>query len=103
MTSIEAIAAIGVEPAPASALLGGPVVHQDETTRFGELIARSVRDVEGKVETAQDLVRAFALDEPVPIHQVTIALEEARLAVELAMQVRNRLVDGYRELMNMQL
>jgi flagellar hook-basal body complex protein FliE len=34
---------------------------------------------------------------------VTYALEEARMAVELAMQVRSKLVDGYREIMNMQL
>jgi flagellar hook-basal body complex protein FliE len=37
----------------------------------------------------------------VPLHQVTYALEEARLSVELAMQVRTRLVESYRELMNM--
>jgi len=37
------------------------------------------------------------------VHQVTLALEQARLSVELAMQVRQRLVESYRELMNMQL
>jgi flagellar hook-basal body complex protein FliE len=37
------------------------------------------------------------------VHQVTYALEEARLSVELAMQVRAKLLDGFRELMNMQL
>jgi flagellar hook-basal body complex protein FliE len=32
-----------------------------------------------------------------------MALEDARLSVELAMQVRTRLLEGYRELMGMQL
>jgi len=49
------------------------------------------------------MVKAFALDDSIPVHQVTFALEEARLAVELAMQVRTRLLESYRELMNMQL
>jgi flagellar hook-basal body complex protein FliE len=49
------------------------------------------------------MVRAFALDDSVPVHQVTVALEQARLSVELALQVRERLVDGFREIMNTQL
>jgi flagellar hook-basal body complex protein FliE len=32
-----------------------------------------------------------------------MALEQARLSVELAMQVRSRIVEGYREIMNIPL
>ena len=71
---------------------------------FGQLFSEGLADVNEKVANADRLVRSFALDESsVPIHQVTIALEEARLAVELAMQVRTRLVEAYKELMNTQL
>lgn len=70
---------------------------------FAALLADGMRAVDARVAGANDLVRRFAVDETVPIHQVTHALEEARLAVELAMQVRGRLVESYRELMNMQL
>jgi flagellar hook-basal body complex protein FliE len=59
--------------------------------------------MEAKVARADQLVKAFALNDSIPVHQVTYALEEARLSVELAMQVRARLLEGYRELMNMQL
>ena len=59
--------------------------------------------VNAKLDQADALVRRFAVDDSVPVHQVTMALEEARLSVELAMQVRARLVEGYRDLMNMQL
>jgi flagellar hook-basal body complex protein FliE len=62
-----------------------------------------MKQVDEKLATADSLVRQFALDDSVPVHKVTYALEEARLSVELAMQVRTRLVEGYRELMNMQL
>lgn len=83
---------------PAAAVAPGPA-----TAGFGEILAAGMRGVAGKLATADDLVRGFTLNEGVPIHQVTYALEEARLSVELAMQVRGRLLDGYRELMNMQL
>lgn len=56
-----------------------------------------------KVARADELVKQFALDDSIPVHQVTFAMEEAKLAVELAMQVRSRLLEGYRDLMNMQL
>lgn len=80
-----------VAPAPAA------------TTSFGNILSAGVNGVSAKIATADDLVKRFALDPTVPIHQVTYALEEARLSVELAMQVRGRLLEGYREIMNMQL
>jgi flagellar hook-basal body complex protein FliE len=70
---------------------------------FGDMISAGLHQIDRKVASADALVRSFALDDNVPLHQVTFALEEARLSVELAMQVQTRLVEGYRQLMNMQL
>lgn len=70
---------------------------------FADMLAQGLANMETKVAQADDLVRRFAVDGDVPVHQVTFALEEARLSVELAMQVRARLTEAYRDLMNMQL
>ena len=70
---------------------------------FAVMLSEGLESVSSKVDYANQMVRDFAVDETVPIHQVTIALEEARMSVELATQVRQRLVEGYREIMNMQL
>lgn len=70
---------------------------------FGDMLAQGLKGVEGKIDVADAKVREFAINEDMPVHEVTIALEEARLSVELALQVRTRLVEGYREIMNMQL
>jgi flagellar hook-basal body complex protein FliE len=59
--------------------------------------------MEARITRADEMVKRFAVDDSVPVHQVTYALEEARLSIELAMQVRTRLVEAYRDLMNMQL
>lgn len=106
MTGIEAIGAVGPAlGAPAITSLGaaGPAADAAAGSGFAELLTAGMRQVDGKIAHANDLVRQFALDDSVPLHQVTFALEEARMAVELAMQVRGRLVESYRELMNMQL
>ena len=70
---------------------------------FADMIAAGLKNVESKIDAANAKVRDFSLNEDIPIHEVTIALEEARMSVELALQVRTRLIEGYREIMNMQL
>lgn len=107
MTGIEAIGAIGPGSGEAAisrlGLTAQAVPAQASTAGFSDILASGIRHVEGKLATANELVQRFALDDSVPLHQVTYALEEARLSVELAMQVRTRLVESYRELMNMQI
>lgn len=103
MSPIAAIAFTGFGT-PAITQLGLPAVAQQAPAQgFADLLATGFKTMDAKVAKADDLVRRFALDDSVPVHQVTYALEEARLSVELAMQVRARLVEGYREMMNMQL
>lgn len=70
---------------------------------FAKLLASGVEAVNEKALTADAVARAFALDDSIPVHQVTYALAEARLSLELMIQVRNRLVEGYQDLMRMQL
>lgn len=70
---------------------------------FAVMLSEGLDSVSDKLTHANEMVRDFAVDETIPIHQVTIALEEARMGVELATQVRQRLLEGYREIMNMQL
>lgn len=84
-------------------VLAAPAPAPAPATSFGQVLQAGIDAVDGKLRTADSLVRRFALGDEIPMHQVTYALEEARLSVELAMQVRGRLLDGYRELMNMQL
>jgi flagellar hook-basal body complex protein FliE len=37
------------------------------------------------------------------LHQVMLDLEQAKLSFQLALQVRNRLLEGYQEIMRMQI
>jgi flagellar hook-basal body complex protein FliE len=81
---------------PVSVMDGG-------TASFSKIMMSDLNKVDHQIAAADSLVQRFALGEPIPVHQVTIALEQARISLELAMQVRSRLLEGYREIMNMQL
>lgn len=114
MNEIAAIGAVAESSAPVTLMplvpteinvLAQPAPNALANTRtdFTNLMTDGLARMDAKVAHADQMVTQFALDDSTPIHHVTIALEEARLSVELAMQVRQRFVEGYRELMNMQL
>jgi flagellar hook-basal body complex protein FliE len=106
MSEISAISAISPASLSARVKVDVPAqawVPNNAGVSFSDLMSKGAGQVEQKLAEADRLVRAFTLDESIPVHQVTIALEEARYSVELAMQVRQRLVEAYRDIMNMQL
>lgn len=107
MSVLPPIATVPPVAAPLSFQLGAPLAAPTPaaTTEpgFGAMVMAGLRQVDAKVAHANAMAKAFVLDDSIPVHQVTMALEQARMSVELAMQVRARLVEGYRELMNMQL
>lgn len=106
MNGIEAVGAVGLNSVdPVLTRLGMPMQApvQSAGVSFSDMMNAGMRHVDAKIGNANELVKQFALDDSVPLHQVTYALEEARMTVELAMQVRGRLVESFREMMNMQL
>lgn len=70
---------------------------------FAEILFGGIDKVSQKLVEADAQAKAFALDDSIPLHQVTFALEEGRMALELMIQVRTRLVEAYQQIMQMQL
>jgi flagellar hook-basal body complex protein FliE len=70
---------------------------------FGGLLLAGVQQVDHAVSAANGAVTDFALGKDLPPHQVIMALEDARMSLQFALQIRSRLVEGYQELMRMQL
>lgn len=64
---------------------------------FSELI-QNVKDTDAEYTQAQYLLATGQLDNPA---QLSIAGEKASLAVDLLIQLRNRALDAYNELKNM--
>jgi flagellar hook-basal body complex protein FliE len=85
----------------APAWQSGLVQHSQQS--FGGMLLSGVQQVDTSVTAANNAVMDFALGKDVPPHQVVMALEDARLSLQFALQVRSRLVEGYQELMRMQL
>ena len=78
------------------------VTPQPTDTSFGDLFKRAINDASGMQDDAQNMIGAFLRGEPVELHQVMAASEEASISLELLVEIRNKLTDAYRSVMNTQ-
>jgi flagellar hook-basal body complex protein FliE len=69
---------------------------------FGQMLDGLVATVATKQATAADLTRQVLLGDSDQLHQSVIAMQEAGVAFSLMVEVRNKLVESYQELMRMQ-
>jgi flagellar hook-basal body complex protein FliE len=69
---------------------------------FGDLFKQAMNEASGLQEESQRMIAAFVRGEPVELHQVMAAAQEASLSVELLVEIRNKLTEAYRSVMNMQ-
>jgi len=74
----------------------------DEGTSFTEVFKRVVNDAGALQDESKDLIGAFLRGEPVELHQVVAASEEAGISLQLLVELRNKLTDAYRAVMNLQ-
>ncbi|HET7223071.1 MAG TPA: flagellar hook-basal body complex protein FliE [Rhodanobacteraceae bacterium] len=82
--------------APAKAAAAG-------TGDFGQAMRASLDRINDMQQAATGEARAFQAGKPgVALYDVMIDTQEASLAFQMGVQVRNRLVNAYKEVMNMQ-
>ena len=72
------------------------------TASFADLVTRSIGEVNARLVDSQVDLHRLASGDVENLHQVLIGLEESRLSFQLMLQVRNRLLESYQELMRMQ-
>ncbi|MBT6274014.1 MAG: flagellar hook-basal body complex protein FliE [Chromatiales bacterium] len=88
-------AAANVEPGMAAKPAGDPV-------EFSSMLKRVVDQVNEVQQGSEQLSKDFVLgDEQVDIAEVMVAMQKARVHFETMLQVRNRLVTAYEEIMRM--
>ena len=70
---------------------------------FQAILKDAIRGVSDAQSSAQAKAQAYQLgDDKVSLEDVMISIQKASLAMQGMVQVRNRLVESYREVMNMQ-
>ena len=69
---------------------------------FGDVLNQFVSEVNDKQIASGQAVNDLLAGKDIPLHQAMIAMQEAGVAFQLMVEVRNKLLEGYQELMRMQ-
>jgi flagellar hook-basal body complex protein FliE len=105
MNGIEGIGAAGLGPAiqqdagtlaPAGASASG-------SSQFLTALVQGMDQVQADSANASNALATLATRPDVATHDVILAMEQARLSLQLAGEVRQRLVDAYKEITGMQI
>ncbi len=75
---------------------------RDQSSSFSSLLNGAIQAVEGPQKQAQEAIQSFLSGENEELHTVALATQRASLAFDLGMQVRNKIVSAYQEVMRMQ-
>ena len=69
---------------------------------FDRLVTGLIKEVSAKQTAAGAAVNGLLSGQNVSLHQTMIAMEEASISLQLMVEVRNKLLESYQELMRMQ-
>jgi flagellar hook-basal body complex protein FliE len=69
---------------------------------WGHMVQQMVMDVNSKQATAAQKVSDVLQGGPTPVHEAMVASEEASLSFEFLGEMRNKIVDAYQQVMQMQ-
>ena len=69
---------------------------------FGDVLKDSIAEVDTLQKTADEAVKQMAAGGEKDVHQTMIAMEKASISFQLMIQVRNKIVSAYQEVMRVQ-
>jgi len=100
--AISTAAPIAASPTPAPPTPGDATAATGGTS-FGDMLSQQLVNLNDLQLNAQDQSTALATGQATDVSSVVTSAEQAALAMQLAVQVRNKAVDAYQEIMRMQI
>ena len=82
-----------------------PRAHAGEKsgTGFGEVLKDAISTVNELQKQSDQQIQKFMTGESQDLHTTVIAMQKADLSFQMMMQVRNKIVQAYQEIMRMQM
>jgi flagellar hook-basal body complex protein FliE len=69
---------------------------------FGEVLKTAIDDIDKLQKSADQAIVKLEKDNSGSLHEAVIALEKADISFRAMMQVRNKIIEAYQEIMRMQ-
>jgi flagellar hook-basal body complex protein FliE len=89
-------------------LLKGGISYNEQgsglkNTGFGDMLAHAMNNLKDVHDQAEVKMANYAAGGDVDVADVMITMEKASMATDLAIQIRNKFLDGYQEIIRMQI
>nr|WP_246283145.1 flagellar hook-basal body complex protein FliE [Marinifaba aquimaris] len=78
-------------------------VQPDQDFSLQGAMSNAITDLNAKLIESNQLLEKVAMGKEVSTHEVMLTMTEAKLSLQLAVEVRNKLLESYQEVMRMQL
>lgn len=102
MTAVQFIAPL-IDPAAAmQSAIAAPEALRPGAT-FSSILQGQIAELDRTIKAAQMQSLKLASGDAASLHQVMLSLEQARIAFQTTVQIRNRLMEGWQDLQRMQL
>lgn len=75
----------------------------NEVANFESWLTDKISKLDENINESELMLRKLAMGETENLHQIMTALEKTKLQFTLVTQVRNKLLEGYQEVMRMQI
>jgi flagellar hook-basal body complex protein FliE len=82
--------------------LGAPVEEPAEGTTFSDVLRNSVSQVNEYQADADVAIKELVAGRTKNIHETMLTIERADASLKMMMQVRNKILEAYKEIMRMQ-
>src|ERR1035437_7715538 len=97
-------------PTPISAITGisapemvKPSLDVGKPGEFQKVLESTIQTLQSTQNDANHAVQSFLTGETEDLHTTALATQRAEIAFELGLQVRNKVVSAYQEIMRMQM
>lgn len=78
------------------------VKPENKVEGFGQVLKDALKEVSAAQNESDKLTSQLITGEVQDVHEVMIASQKASLSLQMTMQVRNKVVEAYQEVMRMQ-
>ncbi|VUD61759.1 Flagellar hook-basal body complex protein FliE [Thalassocella blandensis] len=73
------------------------------SSNFLQLMQSSLETVNSDLKASDDIMQRYMVDKNVSTHELMIAMEQAKHSLQVSVQVRNKLVEAYKQVLQMQI
>ncbi len=86
-----------------SLLKSGKGAEKNEKSSFGEVLKKSLNEINDLQKKGEEAMSDIATGQVKDLHQAALAIDKAEMSMKLMLEVRNKAINAYKEILRTQI